>query len=76
MRMKLQLSVLGVVVLAAVAVAGASGGSAEPLGPAPGTLTATTATGKIVIARSDGSGRRVLTRARVSSISRTARGSR
>ena len=67
--MKLQLAVLGVVVLATVAVAGASGGSAEPLAPADATLTATTATGKIVIARSDGSGRRFLTRAFASSIS-------
>ncbi len=67
--MKLQLAVLGVVVLAAVAVAGAFGGSAEPLVPALGTLTATTATGKIVIAQSDGSGRRVLTRAWLSSVS-------
>jgi len=59
--MKLQLAVVGVVVAAAIAVVGASGGSAEPAAPAGATLTATTATGKIVIARGDGSGRRVLT---------------
>jgi hypothetical protein len=67
--MKLQLVVPGAAVLAAVAVGGAFGGSAEPLAPAGATLTATTATGKIVIAQSDGSGRRVLTRAWGSSVS-------
>jgi hypothetical protein len=55
--MKLQLAVPGMVVLAAVAVAGAFGGSAEPLAPPGATLTATTATGKIVIARAVGTRR-------------------
>ena len=42
--MKLQLAVLGVVVLAAVAVAGAFGGSAEPLAPAGASATTATHT--------------------------------